>query len=130
VRRCVSPYELERELVMLIVGFQMLVLGRPGSGCTTFLKAVANKRASFKSVEGEVFYGNMNATEAEKYRGSILYNSEGEIPAATTAAGRSVSNHLCRRHAFPHLDSRSDAQICDQDQGHETSALERKRVSH
>lgn len=56
----------------------MLVLGRPGSGCTTFLKTVANKRGSFKSVEGEVFYGSMSATEAGKYRGSILYNSEGK----------------------------------------------------
>lgn len=58
----------------------MLVLGRPGSGCTSFLKTVANKRGSFKSVDGDVFYGSMNATEAEHYRGTILYNSEGGTP--------------------------------------------------
>lgn len=59
---------------------KMLVLGRPGSGCTSFLKTVANKRRSFKSVTGDVFYGSMSAEEAEQYRGTILYNSEGEFP--------------------------------------------------
>lgn len=58
----------------------MLVLGRPGSGCTSFLKTVANKRRSFKSVTGDVFYGSMSAQEADQYRGAILYNSEGEFP--------------------------------------------------
>jgi ATP-binding cassette subfamily G (WHITE) protein 2 (SNQ2) len=59
----------------------MLVLGRPGSGCTSFLKAVSNKRGSFKSVEGDVFYGSLNNKEIEKYRGTVLYNSEGELSA-------------------------------------------------
>jgi ABC-type multidrug transport system ATPase subunit len=57
----------------------MLVLGRPGSGCTSFLKTVANKRRSFKNITGDVFYGNMSAEEADKHRGTILYNSEGEF---------------------------------------------------
>ncbi|RDL37027.1 Uncharacterized protein BP5553_04460 [Venustampulla echinocandica] len=60
-------------------GEMMLVLGRPGSGCTSFLKAVANKRGSFKKVEGDVFYGTLDGKEAEKYRGTILYNSEEDI---------------------------------------------------
>jgi ABC-type molybdenum transport system ATPase subunit/photorepair protein PhrA len=64
-------------------GEMMLVLGRPGSGCTSFLKAVANKRSSFKSVEGDVFYGSMVPHEAAKYRGSMLYNSEGMISLGT-----------------------------------------------
>lgn len=55
----------------------MLVLGRPGSGCSSFLKTIANKRESFKDVHGDVFYGNMSAKVAQKYRGCILYNSEG-----------------------------------------------------
>lgn len=63
----------------------MLVLGRPGSGCTSFLKTIANKRRSFKSVTGDVFYGNMNAEDSDQYRGTILYNSEGGFPN-----GRSV----------------------------------------
>ncbi len=35
-------------------GEMLLVLGRPGSGCSTFLKAVTNKRDSFAGVEGDV----------------------------------------------------------------------------
>lgn len=35
-------------------GEMLLVLGRPGSGCSTFLKAVANKREAFAGVEGDV----------------------------------------------------------------------------
>jgi ATPase subunit of ABC transporter with duplicated ATPase domains len=92
VLSCVNPIELIRdkrgntgEITILHdlsgqvrPGELMLVLGRPGSGCTSFLKTIANKRASFKSVEGEVHYGNMTAKEAEHYRGLVLYNSEGE----------------------------------------------------
>ena len=58
-------------------GEMLLVLGRPGSGCTSFLRSVANKRNEFLAVNGDVFYGNMGHAEAQKYRGTILYNSEG-----------------------------------------------------
>lgn len=55
----------------------MLVLGRPGSGCTTFLKAIANDRSSFAGVEGEVNYGGIPAEEQAKYfRGEVNYNPE------------------------------------------------------
>ena len=55
----------------------MLVLGRPGSGCSTFLKAVANKRGPFAGVEGEVSYGGIPAAEQIKnYRGEVNYNEE------------------------------------------------------
>ena len=58
---------------------KLLVLGRPGSGCTSFLKAVANKRASFKEVSGDVWYGSMSHEGADKYRGAVLYNNEGNL---------------------------------------------------
>ncbi|KAL8670335.1 MAG: hypothetical protein Q9168_005122, partial [Polycauliona sp. 1 TL-2023] len=58
-------------------GEMMLVLGRPGSGCSSFLKAVANKRAEYASVEGEVTYGGIPAAEQHKhYRGEVNYNPE------------------------------------------------------
>ncbi|KFY90589.1 hypothetical protein V498_05886, partial [Pseudogymnoascus sp. VKM F-4517 (FW-2822)] len=82
-------------------GEMMLVLGRPGSGCTSFLKTIANKRHSFKSVTGDVFYGNMSAEEADKYRGAILYNSEDDIhfPTLTVAQtlGFAVKNRVSRQ---------------------------------
>ncbi|KAI4169784.1 MAG: hypothetical protein LQ343_005433 [Gyalolechia ehrenbergii] len=55
----------------------MLVLGRPGSGCTSFLKAVANQRSEFASVTGDVNYGGISASEQKKhYLGEVNYNPE------------------------------------------------------
>ncbi|KAG4442743.1 hypothetical protein IFR05_001760 [Cadophora sp. M221] len=58
-------------------GEMLLVLGRPGSGCSTFLKAVSNKRDGFAGVEGEVSYGGIPAEEQiKKYKGEVNYNEE------------------------------------------------------
>lgn len=58
-------------------GEMMLVLGRPGSGCTTFLKAVANQRGGYASVTGDVSYGGISAKEQlAHYRGEVNYNPE------------------------------------------------------
>lgn len=65
-------------------GEMMLVLGRPGSGCSTFLKAVSNNRESFASVEGHVSYGGLPADRQKKlYRGEVVYNDEDDIHFAT-----------------------------------------------
>jgi len=56
-----------------------LVLGCPGAGCTTFLKAVANERASFADVRGDVRYAGISHDEMLKYyKGEVVYNEEGE----------------------------------------------------
>lgn len=61
-------------------GEMMLVLGRPGSGCSTFLKAIANNRESFASVVGEVSYGGISAEKQKKlYRGEVAYNQEDDV---------------------------------------------------
>lgn len=58
-------------------GEMMLVLGRPGSGCSTFLKAIANQRETYAAVEGEVAYGGIPAAEQKKYyKGEVNYNPE------------------------------------------------------
>ncbi|KAJ5669299.1 ABC multidrug transporter atrF [Penicillium macrosclerotiorum] len=58
-------------------GEMMLVLGRPGAGCTTFLKAIANDRAAFAGVEGEVSYGGLSAEDQNRhFRGEVNYNPE------------------------------------------------------
>ncbi|KAM3071184.1 ATP-binding cassette transporter snq2 [Clarireedia jacksonii] len=58
-------------------GEMLLVLGRPGSGCSTFLKAITNKRDGFAAVNGEVTYGGISAEEqAKHYRGEVNYNEE------------------------------------------------------
>ena len=58
-------------------GEMMLILGRPGSGCTTFLKAIANKRNEYASISGDVSYGGISAQEQNAhYRGEVNYNPE------------------------------------------------------
>ena len=65
-------------------GEMMLVLGRPGSGCTTFLKAIANERGSYVGVDGEVSYGGIPAEEQRKhFRGEVNYNPEDDRHMAT-----------------------------------------------
>jgi len=60
-------------------GEMLLVLGRPGSGCTTLLSVLANRRRGCASVTGDVWYGSMSAAEAEQYRGQIVMNTEEEL---------------------------------------------------
>ncbi|KAI0970700.1 ABC-2 type transporter-domain-containing protein [Xylaria arbuscula] len=65
-------------------GEMMLVLGRPGAGCSTFLKAITNNRESFAAVEGDVSYGGIPAKRQKKmYRGEVNYNPEDDIHHAT-----------------------------------------------
>ncbi|RYN40660.1 Brefeldin A resistance protein [Alternaria arborescens] len=58
-------------------GEMMLVLGRPGSGCSTLLKAISNNRESYAAVEGDVSYGGIPAGKQKKqFRGEVNYNPE------------------------------------------------------
>lgn len=60
-------------------GEMVLVLGKPGSGCTTFLKNIANQRYGYTSVTGEVLYGPFPAEEFGPYRGEAVYNEEDDV---------------------------------------------------
>lgn len=64
-------------------GEMVLVLGKPGSGCTTFLKSITNQRYGYTAVEGDVLYGPFTAEEFNKYRGESVYNQEDDIHHAT-----------------------------------------------
>ncbi|GAB1215708.1 hypothetical protein ATERTT37_004902 [Aspergillus terreus] len=65
-------------------GEMVLVLGRPGSGCTTFLKTITNQRFGYTGVDGEVLYGPFDAeTFAKRYRGEAVYNQEDDIHQPT-----------------------------------------------
>ena len=72
-------------------GEMVLVLGRPGSGCTTFLKVIANQRFGFTNVAGEVLYGPYDSkTFAKKYRGEAVYNLEDDIHHPTLTVGQTL----------------------------------------
>ncbi|CAG8927351.1 unnamed protein product [Penicillium salamii] len=72
-------------------GEMLLVLGRPGSGCTTLLKMLSNKRAGYSSIDGDVWFGSMNHQEAENYRGQIIMNSEEETFYPTLSVGDTIN---------------------------------------
>jgi ABC-type multidrug transport system ATPase subunit len=54
----------------------LLVLGRPGSGCTSLLKILSNHREEFEQVHGDVRYGNMGPKQAKNFRDQIVMNTE------------------------------------------------------
>ncbi|KAJ5609251.1 ABC multidrug transporter atrF [Penicillium herquei] len=71
-------------------GEMLLVLGRPGSGCTTLLKMLANRRGGYQSVQGDVRFGSLTAGEAEGYRGQIVMNTEEELFFPSLTVGQTM----------------------------------------
>ncbi|KAI9464145.1 P-loop containing nucleoside triphosphate hydrolase protein [Lactarius psammicola] len=61
-------------------GEMLLVLGSPGSGCSTLLKTLTNQRAEYHLVEGEVHYDSFTPEYiAKHYRGDVVYSSEDDM---------------------------------------------------
>jgi len=58
-----------------------VVLGSPGSGCTTFLKMLANQRETYRDVQGEVFYDSLTPDEIRAHsRGDLQVRSSFPSP--------------------------------------------------
>ncbi|KAF7185841.1 ABC multidrug transporter atrF [Pseudocercospora fuligena] len=81
-------------------GEMLLVLGRPGAGCTTLLKMLANRRLGYAEVSGSVKYGTMDASEAKQYRGQIVMNTEEELFFPTLTVGQTID--FATRMKVPH----------------------------
>lgn len=65
-------------------GEMLLVLGRPGAGCSTFLKVVGNQRFGYEEITGDVTYGSANSeTMRKNFRSEVLYNPEDDLHYAT-----------------------------------------------
>ena len=72
-------------------GEMVLVLGRPGAGCTTFLKVVANQRYGYTGVHGDVHYGPFDANIfAKQFRGEAVYNQEDDVHHPTLTVGQTL----------------------------------------
>jgi ABC-type multidrug transport system ATPase subunit len=71
-------------------GEMLLVLGRPGAGCTTLLKMLANRRTGYAKVEGDVKFGTLDHKEAAQYRGQIVMNTEEELFFPTLTVGQTI----------------------------------------
>ncbi|OQV10163.1 hypothetical protein CLAIMM_14198 [Cladophialophora immunda] len=71
-------------------GEMLLVLGRPGAGCTTLLNILANARHGYAEIKGEVFYGSMDHKRASQYRGQIVMNTEEELHFPSLTVGQTM----------------------------------------
>lgn len=61
-------------------GKVILVLGRPGAGCSTFLKSIANQRGSFTGFEGIMSYDGLSHKDmAKHFQGEIAYLPEDDV---------------------------------------------------
>ncbi|KAI4740950.1 ABC drug exporter AtrF [Aureobasidium sp. EXF-12298] len=70
----------------------LLVLGRPGSGCTTLLKTLANQRAGYTSIDGDVTYGGTPAEiMGKKYKGEVLFIPDEDLHYATITVKNTLS---------------------------------------
>lgn len=72
-------------------GEMILVLGKPGSGCTTFLKTITNQRQEYTSVTGDVRYGPWRAHEFNQYRSETVYNGEEDIHHPTLTVEQTLA---------------------------------------
>ncbi|KAF9435109.1 hypothetical protein BGZ76_006883 [Entomortierella beljakovae] len=61
-------------------GEMVLVLGRPGSGCSTLLRVLSNDRKHYKKITGDVRYNTLDPeTVAKHYKGEVVYNQEDDF---------------------------------------------------
>jgi len=71
-------------------GEMLLVLGRPGAGCTTLLKMLSNRRHGYAEVTGDVHWGTLDPKEAARYRGQIVMNTEDELFFPALTVGQTI----------------------------------------
>ncbi|KZV90437.1 pleiotropic drug resistance ABC transporter [Exidia glandulosa HHB12029] len=93
-------------------GEMLLVLGRPGSGCSTLLKVLANQRYQYHAVEGEVLYDSITPEQLEKhYRGDVLYCPEDDVHFPTLRVEETIKFASTTRVPQKRIDSltRKDA---------------------
>ncbi|KAH9822134.1 ABC-2 type transporter-domain-containing protein [Melampsora americana] len=92
-------YFKKRPTKMIISGFNgcvfpgemCLVLGRPNSGCSTFLKVVANQRIGFTKILGTIKYAGIEAQAmAKQYKGEVVYNPEDDVHHPTLTVGQTL----------------------------------------
>lgn len=71
-------------------GEMLLILSRPGGGCTTLLKTLAGITESFHGWSGVIKYLGVSINDIKKsYRGDVVYNAEGMFPSCYASSVRS-----------------------------------------
>nr|QFR37219.1 ABC transporter [Cyberlindnera americana] len=74
-------------------GEVVVVLGRPGSGCTTYLKSIAGYTHGFDiGKESVISYEGLTQKEIEKdFRGEVVYNAESDIHFPHLTVGETLT---------------------------------------
>lgn len=71
---------------------RLVVLGRPGSGCTTLLKTLANHREEYHAVKGDVYYDSISPDDIKNHvRGDVLYCPEDDIHFPTLTVDQTLT---------------------------------------
>ncbi|KAJ2807831.1 ATP-binding cassette transporter snq2 [Coemansia helicoidea] len=72
-------------------GEMLLVLGRPGAGCSTLLRVLGNRRHTYRRITGAVSYGGLDPkTVEEHYRGEVAYNQEEDVHFPTLSVRKTL----------------------------------------
>ncbi|KAL4969198.1 ABC-2 type transporter-domain-containing protein [Aspergillus stella-maris] len=73
-------------------GELLIVLGRPGSGCSTFLKSLCGELHGLKlSEDSEIQYGGISMeTMLKQYKGEVVYNQEVDKHFAHLTVGQTL----------------------------------------
>uniref|UniRef100_V5EA64 ATP-binding multidrug cassette transport protein n=2 Tax=Kalmanozyma brasiliensis (strain GHG001) TaxID=1365824 RepID=V5EA64_KALBG len=86
-------------------GEMLLVLGRPGSGCSTTLRAITSKNHTNVNASGKILYGGLDAAEINrKYRGEVVFVDEEDTHFPTLTVGQTLEFAL--KNKVPHRSRR------------------------
>jgi len=73
------------------LNFCQVVLGSPGSGCTTLLKTLSNQTKEYHSVNGDIHYDSLSPEELNKYfRGDVQYCPEDDVHFPTLTVQQTI----------------------------------------
>ncbi|KAJ3034459.1 hypothetical protein HDV00_005010 [Rhizophlyctis rosea] len=82
-----TDFNILNELTGFVTdGEMLLVLGRPGAGCSTFLRVIANQRKSYKAIWGQVLYG-----EFDRFSGEAIYTAEEDVHFPTLSVRQTLN---------------------------------------
>lgn len=85
-------YIVKDSFGLLRPGEMMLVVGRPGSGCSTMLRALAGLTQAYAGTDGSLRYGDMAASSKSfrPYRSLVCFNSEDDVHDPNLTVGRTM----------------------------------------
>lgn len=74
-------------------GEMMLVVGRPGSGCSTFLKSLAGLTGAYAGIDGKVEYGTLksDSKDLRPYQSLVCFNSEEDMHDPNLTVDRTMN---------------------------------------